>query len=221
MEHIVSRKLKSVPEGFGSNYMIKGENKMAKVTEDFLQKQDEILVAAFDLFRRFGIKRVKMIDIAQAAEVSRSTLYRHFKNKRDIMGLILERQRQYGLEFLEYVKDESVSLSEKFQEMLRLKFEMVKNWGDLLIKDVMTDADFSRQLHSLQTEMSEEFIEFLRREQKRGNINNEFDVEFIYMYLLKQEYLVMDKTMKEYYPDLASLIVAVLDISLNGVRTRS
>jgi len=194
---------------------------MAKVTEDFLQKQDEILVAAFDLFRRFGIKRVKMIDIAQAAEVSRSTLYRHFKNKRDIMGLILERQRQYGLEFLEYVKDESVSLSEKFQEMLRLKFEMVKNWGDLLIKDVMTDADFSRQLHSLQTEMSEEFIEFLRREQKRGNINNEFDVEFIYMYLLKQEYLVMDKTMKEYYPDLASLIVAVLDISLNGVRTRS
>ena len=194
---------------------------MAKVTEDFLQKQDEILVAAFDLFRRFGIKRVKMIDIAQAAEVSRSSLYRHFKNKRDIMGLILERQRQYGLEFLEYVKDESVSLSEKFQEMLRLKFEIVKNWGDLLIKDVMTDADFSRQLHSLQTEMSEEFIEFLRREQKRGNINNEFDVEFIYMYLLKQEYLVMDKTMKEYYPDLASLIVAVLDISLNGVRTRS
>ena len=194
---------------------------MAKVTEDFLQKQDEILVAAFDLFRRFGIKRVKMIDIAQAAEVSRSTLYRHFKNKRDIMGLILERQRQYGLEFLEYVKDESVSLSEKFQEMLRLKFEMVKNWGDLLIKDVMTDADFSRQLHSLQTEMSEEFIEFLRREQKRGDISNEFDVEFIYMYLLKQEYLVMDKTMQGYYPDLASLIVAVLEISINGVRTRS
>ena len=194
---------------------------MAKVTEDFLQKQDEILVAAFDLFRRFGIKRVKMIDIAQAAEVSRSSLYRHFKNKRDIMGLILERQRQYGLEFLEYVKDESVSLSEKFQEMLRLKFEMVKNWGDLLIKDVMTDADFSRQLHSLQTEMSEEFIEFLRREQKRGDISNEFDVEFIYMYLLKQEYLVMDKTMQGYYPDLASLIVAVLEISINGVRTRS
>ena len=194
---------------------------MAKVTEDFLQKQDEILVAAFDLFRRFGIKRVKMIDIAQAAEVSRSTLYRHFKNKRDIMGLILERQRQYGLEFLEYVKDESVSLSEKFQEMLRLKFEMVKNWGDLLIKDVMTDADYSIQLHSLQSEMSEGFIEFLRREQKRGDISNEFDVEFIYMYLLKQEYLVMDKTMQGYYPDLASLIVAVLEISINGVRTRS
>ncbi|MDP8220670.1 MAG: TetR/AcrR family transcriptional regulator [Candidatus Stygibacter frigidus] len=193
---------------------------MIKKTEEFLQKQDEILVAAFDLFRRFGIKRVKMTDIAQVAEMSRSTLYRYFKNKRDIMELILERQREYGLEFLEYIKDDSVSLSEKFQEMLRMKFEMVKSWGDLLIQEVMKDADYSRQLHSLQAEMSEEFIEFLRREQEKGNINSEFDAEFIYMYLLKQEYLIMDKTMQGHYPDLASLIVAVLDISLNGVRRR-
>jgi len=193
---------------------------MTKVTEEFLQRQDDILVAAFKLFRRLGLKRVSMIDIAQAADVSRTTLYRHFKNKRAIVELILARQREYGLDFLEYLKDDSVSLSEKMQEMLRLKFEMVKSWGDLLIQEVMKDADYSIQLHSLQTEMSEEFIGFLRREQKKGNINDEYDVEFIYMYLLKQEYLVMDKTMQEYYPDLASLIVAVLDISLNGVRTK-
>lgn len=193
---------------------------MIKVTEEFLQRQDEILVAAFNLFRRLGLKRVSMIDIAQAAEVSRTTLYRHFKNKRAIVELILARQREYGLDFLEYLNDDSASLVEKMQEMLRLKYEMVKSWGDLLIHEILTDSDYSLQLHQLQEEMGQQFIEFLRREQKQGNISDEFEVEFIYMYLTKLEYLVMDETLQGYYPDLASLIVAVLNISLNGVRIR-
>ncbi|MDP8210884.1 MAG: TetR/AcrR family transcriptional regulator [Candidatus Stygibacter australis] len=194
--------------------------KMTKVTEEFLQRQDEILVAAFNLFRRLGLKRVSMVDIAQAAEVSRTTLYRHFKSKRAIMELILARQREYGFDFLEYLKDDSVSLSEKMQEMLRLKYEMVKSWGDLLINEILTDSDYSIQLHQLQEKMGRQFIEFLRKEQKQGNLSDEFDVEFIYIYLTKLEYLVMDETLQGYYPDLASLIVAVLNISFNGVRIR-
>ncbi|MDP8321165.1 MAG: TetR/AcrR family transcriptional regulator [Candidatus Stygibacter australis] len=193
---------------------------MTKVTEEFLQRQDEILVAAFNLFRRLGLKRVSMVDIAQAAEVSRTTLYRHFKSKRAIMELILARQREYGFDFLEYLKDDSVSLSEKMQEMLRLKYEMVKSWGDLLINEILTDSDYSIQLHQLQEKMGRQFIEFLRKEQKQGNLSDEFDVEFIYIYLTKLEYLVMDETLQGYYPDLASLIVAVLNISFNGVRIR-
>jgi len=193
---------------------------MTKVTEEFLQRQDDILVAAFKLFRSLGLKRVSMIDIAQAADVSRTTLYRHFKNKRAIVELILARQREYGLDFLEYLKDDSANLSEKLQEMLRLKYEMVKSWGDELIHEILTDSDYSMQLHQLQDEMGQQFIEFLRKEQKQGNISDEFEVEFIYMYLTKLEYLVMDETLQGYYPDLASLIVAVLNISLNGVRIR-
>ena len=193
---------------------------MTKVTEEFLQRQDDILVAAFKLFRSLGLKRVRMIDIAQAADVSRTTLYRHFKNKRAIVELILARQREYGLDFLEYLKDDSANLSEKLQEMLRLKYEMVKSWGDELIHEILTDSDYSMQLHQLQDEMGQQFIEFLRKEQKQGNISDEFEVEFIYMYLTKLEYLVMDETLQGYYPDLASLIVAVLNISLNGVRIR-
>jgi len=101
-----------------------------------------------------------------------------------------------------------------------LKYEMVKSWGDELIHEILTDSDYSMQLHQLQDEMGQQFIEFLRKEQKQGNISDEFEVEFIYMYLTKLEYLVMDETLQGYYPDLASLIVAVLNISLNGVRIR-
>jgi AcrR family transcriptional regulator len=47
-------------------------------------RQDAILDAAFHVFAGYGYKRVTMEDIAQAAGLSRTALYLHFRNKEDI-----------------------------------------------------------------------------------------------------------------------------------------
>ena len=41
----------------------------------------KILDAAREAFTRYGVRRVNMGDVADAAEVSRQTLYAHYKNK--------------------------------------------------------------------------------------------------------------------------------------------
>lgn len=55
----------------------------------------KIVDAALDAFSRHGLRRVSMADIAEAAEVSRPTLYARFRNKDEVfaacMRVVFER----------------------------------------------------------------------------------------------------------------------------------
>jgi AcrR family transcriptional regulator len=57
-----------------------------------------ILKAAESCFERNGLRRTSMVEIADAAGVSRQTIYNTFENKRELLAAFLERQAQraYG-----------------------------------------------------------------------------------------------------------------------------
>lgn len=59
-------------------------------------KSDKILAAAFELVRQHGFRKVTMSDIAEAAGMSRPTLYAAFSNKEAILAGIALRQRTRG-----------------------------------------------------------------------------------------------------------------------------
>ncbi|MGA8255782.1 MAG: helix-turn-helix domain-containing protein [Nocardioides sp.] len=53
---------------------------------------DEILDAARDVFGDFGARRANVDDVARAAGVSRSTLYRRFPTKEALLLAVIERE---------------------------------------------------------------------------------------------------------------------------------
>ncbi len=59
-------------------------------------KRDKILGAAIRLFGQLGFKKVTMGDIAEAAEMSRPTLYAAFPGKEAIVGAIGARQIEHS-----------------------------------------------------------------------------------------------------------------------------
>jgi AcrR family transcriptional regulator len=74
-------------------------------TDAFADKQDAILSAAFHTFAAYGFRRTTMDDIAQAAGMSRTALYLHFKNKDDIFRSLALRY------FDEAVRDMTAALN--------------------------------------------------------------------------------------------------------------
>ena len=54
-------------------------------------KTQRILDAALAVFCRYGYRKTSMLDIAQAANMSRAALYLHFKNKEDVFRAGSER----------------------------------------------------------------------------------------------------------------------------------
>lgn len=54
-------------------------------------RQDTILVAAFQAFATYGYRRTSMDDIARGAGLSRTALYLHYRNKEDIVRSMTNR----------------------------------------------------------------------------------------------------------------------------------
>ena len=54
--------------------------------------KDKIIGAAVECFRKFGPQRTSMADIAEAAGVSRKTLYRHFEDRSTLIERVLMHQ---------------------------------------------------------------------------------------------------------------------------------
>ena len=85
----------------------------------------KILVTAMALFKREGIKRVKMDDIAQALSISKRTLYEIYENKEQLLceGVVYEHQlhqKQFG-QFTEQAENEIEVVMETIrQEIVRL-----------------------------------------------------------------------------------------------------
>jgi TetR/AcrR family acrAB operon transcriptional repressor len=65
---------------------------MARCTkEEALATRHRLLEAAEHMFAEKGVSRTSLLDIAQAAGVSRGAIYWHFKNKADLFNAMMER----------------------------------------------------------------------------------------------------------------------------------
>jgi AcrR family transcriptional regulator len=80
-----------------------------------LPMRQRILAAADDLFRRFGIRGVGVEAIAEAAETTKMTLYRHFESKDDLVaewvrGLVAQKEAAWDEIVAEHPDDPSAQL---------------------------------------------------------------------------------------------------------------
>ncbi len=97
---------------------------MDSVTKEKEGIQEKILNRAQTLFLRYGIRSVAMNDIAKELGISKKTIYQYFKDKDEIVCLVVEKMWQQDLRDIERITQESedaiaatVRLSKYFKEM--------------------------------------------------------------------------------------------------------
>jgi AcrR family transcriptional regulator len=83
-------------------------------------KEEQVVRAAFDVFIRYGYKRVTMADLAEAAQMSRPALYLVFPSKEKIF---IEVVRQMTAENLEKIRS-AISPLQTVDEKLAHAFEI-------------------------------------------------------------------------------------------------
>ncbi|EKE80912.1 TetR family transcriptional regulator [Idiomarina xiamenensis] len=64
-----------------------------RTKEDALETRSELLDAAERLFSEKGVTNTSMMQVAEAAGVTRGAIYHHFKNKLDLIESLMERVR--------------------------------------------------------------------------------------------------------------------------------
>jgi len=86
-----------------------------------------ILESAYRLFRRRGYSRVSMDEIAAAAQLTKRTLYHHFRSKDDLLARVLEAQHDLALQAFETFASQMTGSPEAIVEGL---FRELAVWVD-------------------------------------------------------------------------------------------
>ena len=91
------------------------------------QTRGRVLEAAYKLFRRQGYNRVTMDDIAEAAELTKRTLYHHFTSKDQLLADVLESQHHLALQAFRTFGD---NLSGSAETIVEAMFQDLAVWAD-------------------------------------------------------------------------------------------
>lgn len=143
--------------------------------QETLTTEQHILDAAYSCFVKYGFNRTSMSDIADAAELSRTALYNHFKNKKIIFKAVCLRLNQ---QVLSDVKA-AMSIKEISLEKLQAVISARLSWAFTLLHD----SEHGRELideknkicGEIGAEVNQEFQKYiaslLRDANKHGLLN--------------------------------------------------
>lgn len=89
--------------------------------------RDKLMDVARQLFAKKGIENTTMIDIANASEKGRRTIYTYFKNKSDIYDALLEHESEQLVMNLRKAVEAGKTPVEQLRAFIRTRLEVVKS----------------------------------------------------------------------------------------------
>lgn len=126
---------------------------MVKVTAYRKELKARILKEAMKEFKKQGIRRVKMDDIARALSISKRTLYELYSNKEDLLVESLKAERErYKAATDKYLKDGERSVIDVLIFFVRLEMESLAAVSTAFFSDIQKYPKAVSFLRSIERE---------------------------------------------------------------------
>lgn len=141
-----------------------------------MKTREKLIAEARSLFVRKGVENTTMLDIANASEKGRRTIYTYFKNKREIHQAVIERESEQIVSRQRQILDSDTSATGKLIDFMRARLEIVKcPTGRFLSENVadMLRLDFKRAEKTRRLAAKKE-VEILREILREGVEAGEF-----------------------------------------------
>lgn len=140
--------------------------------------RDRLIEVARQLFARNGVENTTMLDIADAAEKGRRTIYTYFRNKREIHQAVIERESEQIVSRERQIQGSGMSAARKLEELLKARFEILRcptTWRLSEPKTIRNLLDGHRAGKTRRLAAQKE-LEILSQILREGVANGEFDV---------------------------------------------
>lgn len=139
--------------------------------------RDLILESAFDCFRRYGLDKTTVVDIARAADISRSTVYEYFRDKAAIVEACAEGASQKF--YREMTK--AMRKGEMLEDQLVLAAVFVTRARRFIEPETYFDADevsllLTKNAGVLLRECTEFLAPYLTAAKLTGEVRKDLDV---------------------------------------------
>jgi TetR/AcrR family transcriptional regulator, repressor for uid operon len=154
-----------------------------KVTPQYrIEIREKIIKAAIDAFSKYGFDRTRMDDVAKTADLSKGTIYLHFKNKEELFYAICENnlaetKRQISTVFAK--KDELVSEIERYYDLFHKKMTATEKVFFETIAESARNAELQKTLYKQRMNVFETAIGWVNLQIERGFFRKNIDAKAI------------------------------------------
>ena len=154
-----------------------------KVTQQYkIEIREKIIKAAIDAFSKYGFDRTRMDDVAKTADLSKGTIYLHFKSKEDLFYAICENnlaeaKQQISTMFAK--KEDLVSEIERFYDVFRNKKTANEGVFFETIAESSRNAELRKALYKQRMNIFETAVGWVNLQIERGFFRKNIDANAI------------------------------------------
>ena len=184
------------------------------ISKQHLNKKEQIVHVAEKLLNRYGSKRVTVEEICQQARVSKMTFYKHFSNKLALVRYIRDLYVEEGFRKFDEIKALDIPFDQKIDKMTHWKVE----FGNRI------NAEFIREMVSIDdvvASVKRRFLNNLKDARDGGEIRDDIDLEFLWLFTEKLSELVKEGTWKEVFSDFSQYQYQVRTLLFYGLLSRT
>jgi AcrR family transcriptional regulator len=185
------------------------------------KKYNQLIDHGRSLFTKYGFKRVTVTEICSAANVSKMTFYKYFKNKTELLKMILNSIAENQMNSYEEIMRQDIAYSAKVEQIIRMKQNHARMVGQELFNDLYTHApeEISQLLHEIGARhfirLRDDFI----KAQQEGLIRKDIRPDFIIYFLNHLIDMVSEETLTAMYDSTESLISELTRFFFYGIMT--
>lgn len=139
--------------------------------------RDRLIEVARQLFVRKGVENTTMLDIANASDKGRRTIYTYFKSKREIHQAVIERESEQIVQRQRQIQTGTMPAAEKLEQFLWARYEIMQCPTSQKSRDIipilnLLDGSRSGRTRKLAVQ---KMVEILQKIVQEGVENGEFD----------------------------------------------
>lgn len=187
-----------------------------------MEVQEKIIIAADELFMRYGIRSVTMDDIARHLSISKKTIYQYFKDKDEIVCRVTKAHLEKEKEEFDAIKKESINSIQELFLLSRCLRKNIINLNPSLLFDLQK---YHSRAWNIFIEFKEKvfknsIVETLKRGIKEGYFRKDIDPRVLAIMRLEQVQMTFDDRV---FPraefDFAKVQMQLFDHFLHGILT--
>lgn len=176
--------------------------------DNLTKKEQDLLKSAEDLFWQFGFKKVTVEDICRKAGSSKMTFYKYFKNKNELIKSLIDFWYGSGLEKFKKIEEMNIPFSEKLDQILRLKAESSSKISKEFAQEYFyLNPEIKEYIETSTQKVVEEFMNFIRRAQEKGEVRKSMKPEFFLAVLTQLQGLVKNDDLLSLYSNYKEFIL--------------
>jgi len=165
------------------------------------RKRAEIVKAALELFRRYGIRRVTVEEICRNAGASKMTFYKYFTNKIEVMKTIWNDMLDEGYRKIDEYDAMDIPFREKLQKIIEYKTKIMRQWSPEFMEEIIhADPELKDFVEEMRAANIARFMEYIKKAQARGDIR-EMRPELLLLILDTMRDVLDNEELRKLYSD--------------------